>query len=43
MQIQDVTLDIEQSLANLKSLKMSALPPALRGLRQLRSATMSPG
>ena len=35
MQIEDVTLDIEQSLANLKSLKMSALPPALRGLRQL--------
>ena len=35
MQIQDVTLEIEQSLANLKSLKMSALPPALRGLRQL--------
>ena len=35
MQIQDVTLDIEHSLASLKSLKMSALPPALQGLRQL--------
>ena len=35
MQIQDVTLDIEQSLANLKSLKASALPSALQGLRQL--------
>ena len=35
MQIQDVTLEIEQSLANLKSLKASALPPALQGLRRL--------
>lgn len=35
MQIQDVTLDIEHSLASLKSLKTSALPPALQGLRQL--------
>lgn len=35
MYIQDVALDIEQSLANLKSLKMSALPLALRGLRHL--------
>ena len=32
MQIEDVQLDIEQSLANLKS---SALPPALEGLRHL--------
>ena len=32
MQIHDVTLDIEQSLANVKS---STLPPALRGLRHL--------
>ena len=35
MQIQDVTLEIEQSLANLKSMKASALPSALRGLRRL--------
>ena len=42
MQIQDVTLEIEQSLANLKSLKMSALPPALQGLRHLPLGNYEP-
>ena len=35
MQIHDMTVDLEQSLASLKSLKTSALPPALQGLRHL--------
>ena len=35
MQIQDVTRGLEQSLASLKSLTASALPPVLEGLRHL--------
>ena len=35
MKIQDVQLDLEQSLASLKSLTASALPPVLEGLRHL--------
>ena len=39
MQIQDVTLDIEQSLASLTA---SALPPALQGLRHLPTGDYEP-
>ena len=39
MQIQDITLDIEQSLASLTA---SALPPALQGLRHLPTGDYEP-
>ena len=42
MQIQDVVFEIEQSLANLKSLSGSALPPALQGLRHLPLGSYEP-
>ena len=42
MQIQDVTRGIEQSLTNLKSLPMSALPPALKGFRHLPMGNYEP-
>lgn len=42
MQIQDVAIEIEQSLANLKSVKASALPAVLRGLRHLPMGDYEP-
>ena len=42
MQIHDVTVEIEQSLASLKSVKTTALPPVLRGLRHLPMGDYEP-
>ena len=42
MQIQDLTVEIEQSLASLKSVRASALPPLLRGLRHLPMGDYEP-